>query len=62
MPGKAVLAELLLARIALRMSDRDTARSHCQQALSSLANFDSPVLLYQAEFLMGEIARAGGQT
>jgi CHAT domain-containing protein len=61
MPGKAVLAELLLARIALRMSDRDTARSHCQQALSSLANFDSPVLLYQAEFLMGEIARAGGQ-
>src|ERR1700690_3080869 len=60
MPGKAVLAELLLARIALRMSDRDSARSHCQQALSSLANFDSPVLLYQAEFLMGEIARAGG--
>ena len=61
MPGKAVLAELLLARIALRMSDRETARSHCQQALSSLANFDSPVLLYQAEFLVGEIARSGGQ-
>ncbi|MGC2247585.1 MAG: CHAT domain-containing protein [Terriglobales bacterium] len=61
MPGKAVLAELLLARIALRMSDRDGARNHCQQALSSLANFDSPVLLYQAEFLMGEVARAAGK-
>lgn len=56
--GKAVLAELLLARIALRMNDSVGARGHCQQALSSLANFDSPVLLYQAEFLMGEIARA----
>ena len=61
MPGKAVLAELLLARIALRMSDRDGARNHCQQALSSLANFDSPVLVYQAEFLMGEVARAAGK-
>jgi len=61
MPGKAVLAELLLARIALRMSDSRSARSHCQQALSDLAKFDSPVLLYQAEFLMGEIARAAGE-
>ena len=61
MPGKAVLAELLLARIALRLTDLDGARSHCQQALSDLAKFDSPVLLYQAEFLLGEIARAGGQ-
>lgn len=58
MSGKAVLAELLLARIFLRMKDSAGARSHCRQALSSLANFDSPVLLYQAEFLMGEIARS----
>jgi len=61
MPGKAVLAELLLARISLRMSDSARARNHGQQALASLANFDSPVLLYQAEFLMGEIARAAGK-
>jgi CHAT domain-containing protein len=60
MPGKAVLAELLLARISLRMSDSAGAQTHGRQALASLANFDSPVLLYQAEFLMGEIARAGG--
>ena len=58
MRGKAVLADLLLARIALRMSDTATAQKHCEQALSDLASIDSPVLLYQAEFLMGEIARA----
>jgi CHAT domain-containing protein len=58
--GKAVLAELLLARIALRMNDSNRARTHCQQALACLASFDSPVLLYQTEFLMGEIARAEG--
>ncbi len=58
MPGKSVLAELLLARIALRMNDSAGARSQCQQALADLASFDSPVLLYQAEFLMGEIGRA----
>jgi len=58
LPGKAVLAELLLARVALRMNDRDRARLHSRQALSNLANFDSPMLVYQAEFLMGQIARA----
>jgi CHAT domain-containing protein len=57
MPGKAVLAELLLARIALRMADAPSARNHCGQAFAKLGDFDSPVLTYQAEFLMGEIAR-----
>ena len=61
MPGKAVLAELLLARIALRMSDTGGAQKHCQQALADLANLDSTALLYQAEFLMGEVARASGK-
>ncbi|HVM91327.1 MAG TPA: CHAT domain-containing protein [Terriglobales bacterium] len=60
MPGKAVLAELLLARIALRMTDTTSARRQCRQALAKIAEFDSPVLAYQAEFLMGEIARAEG--
>ena len=61
MRGKAVLAELLLARIALRMSDLAAAQAHCQHALADLAKLESPVLLYQAEFLMGEIDRAGGK-
>src|SRR5580700_6942816 len=52
MRGKAVLAELLLARIALRLGDTGLAKQHCGAALKDLANMDSPTLLYQAEFLM----------
>ena len=61
MRGKAVLAELLLARISLRMKDMAVAERHCQAALADLRNFDSPLLQYQAEFLMGEIERAGAK-
>src|SRR5246500_1105711 len=60
MSGKAVLAELLLARISLRMNDAALAKQQCQMALKDLAQLDSPLLLYQAEFLMGEIERASG--
>jgi CHAT domain-containing protein len=60
MPGKAVLAELLLARIILRMNDVVSARQHCHDALQQLAGLESPVLIYQAQFLMGEVARATG--
>jgi CHAT domain-containing protein/tetratricopeptide (TPR) repeat protein len=58
MRGKAVLAELLLARISLRMNEAKQARQHCQAALGDLEKVDSPILLYQAEFLMGEVERA----
>ncbi len=60
MRGKAVLAELLLARIALRLGDSNLAKQHCGRALTDLASLDSPTLLYQAEFLAGEVERATG--
>jgi len=60
MRGKAVLADLLLARIALRLADVGLAKQHCQMALDTLVDLDSPTLLYQAEFLLGEIERAKG--
>jgi CHAT domain-containing protein len=60
MRGKAVVAELLLARIALRLSDTRLAKQHCETALTDLQNLDSPTLLYQAEFLMGEVERITG--
>ena len=60
MRGKAVLAELLLARIALRLNDTALAKKHCQTALSDLDKLDSPTLLYQAEFLLGEVERVTG--
>ncbi|MGO8772326.1 hypothetical protein, partial [Mycobacterium sp.] len=60
MRGKAVLAELLLARIALRLAETSLAKKHCQTALADLERLDSPTLLYQAEFLLGEIERVTG--
>jgi CHAT domain-containing protein len=60
MSGKAVLADLLLARIALRLADTDLAKQHCRSALTLLKNLDSPTLLYQAEFMTGEVERATG--
>jgi CHAT domain-containing protein len=61
MRGKAVLAELLLARISLRLNDEQSARKHCEASLQELVSLDSPLLRYQAEFLMGEIERAGAK-
>ncbi len=39
-----------------------SARSQCEVALKELESLDSPLLRYQAEFLMGEIERAGTKT
>jgi len=58
--SKAVLAELLLARIALRMNDPAGARLHCESALEQVATMESPMLVYQTEFLLGEVERATG--
>ncbi len=60
MRRKAVLTDLLLARIALHMNDTALARKHCADARSQATQLDSPTLLYQAEFLLGEVARAVG--
>ena len=58
MPRKAVLADLLLARIALRLNEVPSAQKHCDAALEQLTHLESPMLLYQAESMLGEIARA----
>ena len=58
MRSKAVLAELLLARIALRLNDGPTARQHCDSALQQLKEWEQPVLACQAEFLSGKIDQA----
>ena len=61
MKSKAVLAELLLARIALCMDDRTAARVHCQTALAQVSKTESPMLTYQAEFLMGEVEQTANE-
>jgi CHAT domain-containing protein/tetratricopeptide (TPR) repeat protein len=60
MRSKAVLAELLLVRIALRMNEAATARQHSEAALQQVQKMESPMLTYQAEFLMGEVERTTG--
>lgn len=61
MKSKAILAELLLARIALRMDDHAAARAYCNGAIAQVGKMESPMLAYQAEFLMGEVEQASGQ-
>ena len=59
--GKAVMAHLLLAQIALQVEDRAAADQETRAAVARLSGLQTPVLVYQAHFLQGEIARARGQ-
>jgi CHAT domain-containing protein len=56
--GKAVLAHLLLARIALRVEDPAEAQKETDQSLARLKGLQAPVLAYQAHLLEGQIAQA----
>src|SRR5882672_6204992 len=58
---KVVLAQLLLARIALRTEDVEQAYLHAQEAMGECAELEAPVLAYQAHLLMGNIHSAGGK-
>lgn len=57
--GKAVLAHLLLARIALQVEDPAEAQKQTSESLMRLKGVQSPVLAYQAHLLEGQIAQAG---
>src|SRR5215469_11596713 len=59
--GKAVMAHLLLAQIALHVEDLATADQETRAAVRKLSGLQTPVLTYQAHFLQGEIARARGE-
>ena len=57
---KAVLCELLLARIDLLTGEHARALDHCQSAIDQVESIDAPVLDYQAFFLKGQIEEALG--
>ena len=59
--GKAVLAHLLLAQIAFQVDDLRGADQETRAAIAKLSGLQTPVLIYQAHFLEGEIARARGE-
>src|SRR6267143_4009285 len=56
--GKAVLAHLLLARIALQVGDSAEAQKETDESLARLKGLQTPVLVYQAHLLAGQIAQA----
>jgi len=58
--GKAILCQLLLARLSLRTEKLESARTECRRALDRLTELEAPALSYQAHFLMGQIEHASG--
>src|SRR5437660_7585147 len=56
--GKAVLAHLLLGRIALQVGDSAGAEKETAESLARLECLQTPVLAYQAHLLEGQIAQA----
>jgi CHAT domain-containing protein len=60
LPTKAVLCQLLLARLSLRESELEASRSYCETALTRLGSLEAPVVKYQAHLLMGQIEEAAG--
>ena len=58
--GKAALARLLLARVAIQVEDMAAAESETEAALVSLKKTQTPVLAYQAYYLKGQLAHSRG--
>src|SRR5438067_1413621 len=58
--GKAVLAHLLLARIALELNDLDSAAQEANIALSKLRSSQAPLLVHETQLLLGHIASRRG--
>lgn len=58
--SKAVLAQLLLSRVCLNMSDLPAALEHCRAAIDGAKDLQLPVLVYQSEFVTGKVHDAMG--
>jgi len=58
--GKAVLAHLLLARIAFRMQEFEIAQFEVNASLAKLPGLQTPVLKHQTYFQLGQISKAKG--
>lgn len=61
LPGRAILCRLLLARLSLKTGETVAARQECQAVLRNLAEQDAPILIYQANLVMGQIEEADGK-
>jgi CHAT domain-containing protein len=59
--SKAVLCHLLLARIALQTGDLTQALKQTKTAVAKLSDLEAPVLTYQSQLLLGQIAHKRGE-
>jgi CHAT domain-containing protein/tetratricopeptide (TPR) repeat protein len=60
LPGKAALAHLLLARIALQVGEFPIAQLETDAAIAKISGLQAPVLAYQTHFLRGQLAQTRG--
>lgn len=60
-PSKYVLCMLLLSRASMHIGEMQPAVLCCEEALRTLQTLDSPMLLYQAQLLRGQIYESYGQ-
>jgi len=60
LPGKAALAHLLLARIALQVAELSAAQTETDAAIAKISGLQAPVLAYQTHFLRGQLAQTRG--
>jgi CHAT domain-containing protein/tetratricopeptide (TPR) repeat protein len=60
LPGKAVVAYLLLARIALQFQDVAAAAKESESALAKVAAVEAPVLIYETNLLIAQTALRRG--
>lgn len=58
--GKAVLAHLLLARIALQVGELDEAERQATLSAGRVSSVQTPVLEYQVHLLLGQLAHLRG--
>jgi CHAT domain-containing protein len=56
--NKAVVAQLLLARTAMRTGEADQAFQHATAALDKVLELESPVLTYETHLLLGNLYSA----
>jgi CHAT domain-containing protein/predicted negative regulator of RcsB-dependent stress response len=58
--SKAVLCELLLARLDLKDGQVESAAGRCNRALEMLNTVESPALTFEADFVVGQVDEARG--
>ncbi len=61
MPSRHVSCLLTLAKIHLRTGEIDRGVQCCREALTILEDLDSPILFYEAQFVLGQAYEATGQ-